>query len=96
LPSGRTAIVLSVRADCPDGEPVLRHFLDRVDLSSRAVTRLDEGEGAAAARIGPDGALYVQVGTTLRRYATEEVTGFDVVTNGVLLTAPMYTPDCSA
>lgn len=93
---GQTAIVVSVRADCPGGEGRLAHFVDRVAVGARSVERLSTGASTAAARLGGDGALYLQIGTATRRYATPAASTHEPLPEGILLVAPLDTPDCSA
>lgn len=60
--------VISMRGPCRDGRPSQRYFIDRVDLSSGEVERIDEGEGTAFVRAF-GGTVYLQINDTTRVYA---------------------------
>ncbi len=92
---GAVAIVTSMRAKCHDGESVLRHVIDRVDLRARSAEPLSDDKGQGAAALGPDGALYLQIGDTVHRYATVTATSHEKLPDGVRLVAPMGEPTCA-
>ncbi len=89
-PDGSTAVAVSWSADCANAAAeggILRHVVDRVNLATRAVDRLSAGRGGAAAVFGPDGALYLQIASELRRYPTPGAVAHEPVMEGILLAA---------
>lgn len=86
-PAGDFAIVVSVhaRCDCEHDASIELHAIDRVELSSGTVTRLSAGASMAAARFGPDVALYVQDGDRVRRWSSPGGASPEPVPPGVLL-----------
>lgn len=91
---GQHAVVVGVRVKCTDEGPVLKHWIDRIDLSSGRTEGLAAAEGGAAAVYGRDGALYVQLGTETIRYATPDASTYETLPEGVMLVPPMQKPTC--
>lgn len=91
---GSQAVVVGVRNKCGKEGPDLRFAVDRVDLDGHRAVALAQGEGAAAALWGPDGALYVQVDDELRRYAGARSDRYEELPEGVLLAPPTPPPTC--
>lgn len=91
---GTQATLVGVRAKCKKEGPDLRHAVDRLDLTQRRAVPLSEGEGAAAATYGPDGALYVQVDERTRRYGDPLSERFETLPEGVVLVPPLDGPTC--
>jgi hypothetical protein len=94
-PDGRLAVAVSVRARCTADGPVLRHWVDRVDVAARNAEALSQGEGAAAAVFGPDSALYLQVGDDTIRYATPGAPRYESLPARVVLVPPSRPPSCA-
>lgn len=88
------AVMVAVRMKCTDEGPVLRHWVDRLDLQAGAAEGLANAEGAAAAQYGRDGALYLQLGAETIRYATPTATRYETLPEGVMLVPPMKLPTC--
>lgn len=88
------AVMVAVRVRCTDEGPVLRHWIDRIDLRGGSTEGLANTEGPAAAVYGRDGALYLQIGTETIRYATPTATRYETLPDGVMLAPPMQKPTC--
>jgi len=92
---GGVAIALSMRqGDCDSRD---HYVLDVVDLRTRTVTRLLEGDGQLLAELGPDHALYVQTRADgLRRYADPRGDSFETLLDGIGLSSRPwdYNPYC--
>ncbi len=88
------AVMVAVRMRCSDEGPVLRHWIDRLDLGAGSAEALANTEGPAAAVYGRDGALYLQIGTETIRYATPTATRYETLPEGVMLAPPMQKPTC--
>lgn len=88
------AVMVAVRMKCTDEGPVLRHWIDRLDLGANTAEALANTEGPAAAVYGRDGALYLQIGTETIRYATPTATRYETLPEGVMLVPPMQQPTC--
>ena len=97
-PDGTIAVVASVRSDCPMEAMggVFKHFVDRVNLTTKAVERLSEAGSSAEAIIGPDGALYLQIGDRIRRYASPADASYEELPVGIQLAAPLSAQMCGA
>lgn len=96
---GRFAIVTSIeQREGPHiddtGYGILRHAVDRVDVSSGEVTTLAEGRGTARTIIAPDGAVYVQGGDEVRRWPRADAAQPEAVTEGLRLAPPLDPIDC--
>jgi len=88
------AVMVAMRMRCSDEGPVLRHWIDRLDLGVGTAEALANTEGPAAAVYGRDGALYLQIGTETIRYATPTATRYENLPEGVMLAPPMQKPTC--
>lgn len=88
------AVMVAVRMRCTDEGPVLRHWVDRLDINAGTAEGLANTEGPAAAVYGRDGALYLQIGTETIRYATPTATRYETLPEGVMLVPPMQKPTC--
>lgn len=88
------AVMVAMRMRCSDEGPVLRHWIDRLDLGVGTAEALANTEGPAAAVYGRDGALYLQIGTETIRYATPTATRYETLPEGVMLAPPMQKPTC--
>lgn len=93
-PDGKHGVVVAIRMKCTDEGPVLRHWIDRIDLETGAAEGLANADGAAAAQYGRDGALYLQIGTETIRYETPTATRYETLPEGVMLVPPMQKPTC--
>ncbi|MCC6622588.1 MAG: hypothetical protein IT385_15095 [Deltaproteobacteria bacterium] len=92
---GRWAVMVAVQAKClKDEGPVLRHWVDRIDLERGSAEGLSRDEGAAAAVFGRDGALYLQVGNRTIRYETPGAASFETLPRGVLLMPHLHKTTC--
>jgi hypothetical protein len=94
LVSGGVAIAISASSgNCGVRD---RYVVDRVDLASRSVTRLAEGDGQPHVEIGPDGAVYLQLDHRLQRLsAIGAGEAVDVRAGLVLTSVPNdYNPYC--
>jgi len=92
---GQWAVIVSVQAKCVKDEgPMLRHWVDRVDLSANRAEGLSRDEGSAAAVFGRDGALYLQVGDRTIRYATPGAASFETLPRGVMLVPHLLKTTC--
>jgi hypothetical protein len=92
--SGRHGVVVAVRMKCTDDGPVLKHWVDRLDLDANTAEGLAQSDGAAAAAYGRDGALYLQIGSETIRYATPTATRYETLPEGLMLAPPMQKPTC--
>ena len=94
--AGTWAVIVGARMKCGTDGPVLRHAIDRIDLSAGTAEALSNKDGAAAAYWGRDGALYLQIGDRTIRYAAPDDDSFETLPEGVLLAPPMALPTCKA
>lgn len=88
------AVMVAIRVKCTEEGPVLRHWIDRLDLEAGTAEGLANAEGGAAAQYGRDGALYLQLGTETIRYPTPTATRYETLPEGVMLVPPMKMPTC--
>lgn len=92
---GQWAVMVAVQAKCVKDEgPVLRHWIDRIDLSRGSAEGLARDEGDAAALFGRDGAMYLQVGERTIRYATPGAASFETLPRGLLLVPHLHKTSC--
>lgn len=91
--SGVVLVIASRSGDCGLRD---RYAIDRVDLRSGEVDLLDEGDGQVIVDVGLDGALYLQVGARVRRFATPRAQQSEALPRGVQLsTQPVdFNPHC--
>jgi hypothetical protein len=92
--SGEHGVVVAVRMKCTDDGPVLKHWIDRLDLAAGKAEGLAQTDGGAAAAYGRDGALYLQIGSETIRYATPTATRYETLPEGIMLAPPMQKPTC--
>ena len=96
------AVMVAVRNKCVEDEgPVLKHWIDRIDIRNGQAEALANDEGGAHAVFGRDGALYLQVedpsGAHYQRtirYATPGAASFETLPEGVLLVPQLLKPTC--
>lgn len=96
---GRFAIVTSIeQREGPrfedSGFGILRHAVDRVDLSTGDAFTLAEGRGTARTVIAPDGSIYVQGGDETQRWSRADAAAPEAVTEGLRLAPPLDSLEC--
>jgi hypothetical protein len=92
LPSRDAVFVASTRSTCLCGQAdstIHEHVVTRVDVLTGVASVLDQGTGAVSARIAPDGAIYLQINSVLKRYENGSARADGVSMAGVLLTPPL-------
>lgn len=90
----RWAVVFTEVAGCKE-VAYTRHVLDRVDLESRAVTRLSSAPSHAGVALAADGSVFLDTDGSVVRFPPRSSTPVADVLPGVRFALPDYDRDCS-